>query len=318
MQQFIVKRGEDNQKLLNFVRKSLNNVSLSLIHMAFRKKDIKVNGIRKDKDYLIQQDDVIQVYLPDHLIQTEENTFQKTPITFEVVFEDDNILIVNKPAGLLVVEDSDEKVRTLANQVVNYYIEKGFYSPEQKGFIPAPVHRLDRNTSGLVIIAKNILTSQCLTTMFKNRQGLEKSYQALVKGIIDEPGEINLPLLKDAKKNTVKVVIGKGLTAQTLYSPVASYQDCTLLNIIILTGRTHQIRVHMQAIGHPVVGDAKYGDFTFNHSIKEKYHFENQFLHAQKLRFGKLNAPLEYLSFKEFEAPLTKTQKELLKNLSPN
>ena len=173
------------------------------------------------------------------------------------------------------------------------------------GFTPAPVHRIDRNTSGIVLIAKNILTSQELTRMFKERKNIVKTYTALVKGKTINKGVINKNLIKDGDKSLVRVCnSNEGLKAITLYETIEVIGEYSLLLVKIKTGRTHQIRVHFSSIGHPLIGDAKYGDFELNKFFKKKYLWENQFLHANEISFEDIEGPLSYLNNITISCPL--------------
>jgi 23S rRNA pseudouridine955/2504/2580 synthase len=177
------------------------------------------------------------------------------------------------------------------------------YNPNKElGFVPGPAHRLDRNTSGIVAFGKNHDTLTMLFDLFKNHDLINKHYLALVVGNVEKDKDvITAPLKKDEKNN--KVIVAKdGKSAQTVYKVVKRYDGYTLLDVTLLTGRTHQIRAHMSYINHPVVGDSKYGNFEANKEFKNKYHFANQFLHAYKIGFGDLKEPLTNLSRKEFAA----------------
>ena len=192
---------------------------------------------------------------------------------------------------------------------------KGEYDPKSDhGFIPAPAHRLDRNTSGLVCFAKNLPSLQELEDLFKEKEEITKEYKALVVGKFEGTKHIDAPLLKDQKTGLVRVSkLGK--SAETIAKSIGIYGNFSLLNVQILTGRTHQIRVHLASIGYPVVGDAKYGDFKVNKEVREKYKFENQFLTAYKLSFKNLKGHLIYLSGKSFEVKLPEDEERLLSQL---
>ena len=173
---------------------------------------------------------------------------------------------------------------------------------KEKGFVPGPAHRLDRNTSGLVVFGKNHNALTLLFDLFKNHDLINKHYLALVVGQVEkEKDTIDAPLLKDEETNTVRVA-KNGKTAKTVYKLVKKYDEYSLLDITLLTGRTHQIRVHIAYNKHPIVGDSKYGDFEANKIFKQKYGLSSQFLHAYKMGFGDLPAPLNNLSRKEFVA----------------
>lgn len=319
MKEYKISKQESNQRIDKFIKKCLPNAPLSLIYKVFRKKDVKVNGKRINNiQYIINEGDQIQIYIPDNALFESNEIKENIPVTFEVVYEDEHLLVCNKPVGLLVVEDAKEKINTLANQVISYLSLKGEYDPNsQKGFIPAPVHRIDRNTSGLVLVGKDLQTIQELTQLFKYHEQLEKEYIALVFGKVLKEGIVNSSLIKDEKTSLVRLAKSheKGLTALTKYKPLNYYNNSTLLSVSIETGRTHQIRVHMSSIGFPLVGDAKYGDFNANKMIKQKYGWQFQFLHAHRLKISGLSGELSYLNNKIFEAPLPKENKNLLEKL---
>ena len=312
---------EENQRIDKFVRKYLSEAPLSFIYKLFRKKDIKVNGHWVKQDYILKRDDVVSIYVKDEQLEefVKPKELQKETLKYPIIFEDENILIINKPRGLLVHGDSKEKRATLSNEVLNYLYYKGEYNPRvDHGFIPGPAHRLDRNTSGIVVFGKTLPALQQLEDLFKDKDDISKIYIALVYGKLDHKLIIDLPLLKDSDSGLVKVASFKdgAKSALSNVSPVSSIGDYSLVDVEIVTGRTHQIRVHLSSKGYPVVGDAKYGNFKINRLIKEEYGFENQFLHAYKLSFKEIKGPLSYLSGQTFKADLTKEEKELLKKLN--
>ena len=320
MKKYIVSSQESGQTLEKYVRKALSSAPLSFIYKLFRKRDIKVNGVRQNNKYVIKENDILEIYITD--AQVEEFESHKgfeadNEIEPLIVYEDANILAVNKPRGTLVQKDSNSGF-ALDDKVINYLIYKNEYNPnDQTAFTPGPAHRLDRNTSGLVLFGKNNQTLQYLFSLFKDHNHIEKHYLVLVIGTIDEDGEINIPLKKDEKANKVFPSSLKegGKTAKTIYKVVRKFKKYTLLDVTLVTGRTHQIRVHFAFIGHPVVGDSKYGDFALNDSFNKEYHFKNQFLHAYKIIFKDLIAPLEYLSNKEIRAEIGSNMKSILDSL---
>ncbi len=312
---------EANQRVDKYVRKYLNNAPLSFIYRLFRKKDVKISGHWVSIDYILKSDDVLKIYVTDQQLSELSKPRELTNATIlkSVVYEDENILIANKIKGLLVHGDEKEKTNTLANQVINYLISKGEYNPkETKGFVPAPAHRLDRNTSGLVIFAKNLPALQELEAMFKKREGIEKHYLALVVGCVEKDQLINIPLRKDAQAKMVKVdkLENGALEAKSKIHVQKRLKKYTLLDVQLLTGRTHQIRVHMNAIGHPVVGDGKYGDFKDNRFFKETFNYDSQFLHAYLLKFNGNQGLLAYLNGRAFESSLPEKELEILNVLS--
>ena len=312
----LVTSKDANQRVDKYLKKYLNEAPLSFIYKLFRKKDVKINKHWVKENYILQEGDELSIYVTNEQIKefNKPKQIEKVNLNHPIIFEDENILIVDKPRGLLVHGDQNEKSVTLANEVINYLYFKNEYDPKDKGFVPAPAHRLDRNTSGLVVFAKNLISLQQLEELFKDKDNIEKHYLALVKGVVDQKLEIDSPLLKDEKTGTVRVSKG-GKSALTFVEKVKIYGDFSLVDVQILTGRTHQIRVHLASVNHPVVGDSKYGDFKVNKEFKDLYGFENQFLHAYKLKFKKLDGRLSYLSNKEFVSKLPAVEEKLLKYL---
>ena len=317
MKKVIISSKEANQRVDKYLKKYLNEAPLSFIYKLFRKKDVKINGHWVKENYILNEGEELTIYVTDSQIEefNKPKEIEKVTLNHQIVYEDENLLITNKPRGLLVHGDEGEKKLTLANQVINYLYFKGEYDPKNDhGFIPAPAHRLDRNTSGLVAFAKNLVSLQELEELFKEKDEITKEYKALVVGKFEGERHIDAPLLKDEKTGLVRIS-KSGKNAYTIVKFAGNYGDFTLVNVQILTGRTHQIRVHLSSIGYPIVGDSKYGDFKVNKEIKEKYKFENQFLTAYKLSFKKIKGHLSYLSGKSFEIKLPENEEKLLTKL---
>lgn len=318
MREIIISQKEAGQRIDKYIRKYLSEAPLSLIYKTFRKKDIKINGHWVNIDYILKENDILRIYLSDATIEEYSQTKVIPNLTFSypILFEDNNVLMVYKPSGLLVHGDEKEKRVTLTNHVLSYLVQKGEYSPhDDHGFIPAPAHRLDRNTSGIVVFGKNMMALQALYELFQNKDGVIKKYLALVVGHLPKDGVINKPLIKDETKGLVRIAKKNEIgakTAVTEYHVLDYYQDYTLVEVRLLTGRTHQIRVHMASIGYPLAGDGKYGDFKANRQFKDKYQYENQFLHAYSLEFGKIEGYLSYLSGLCIKANLGKKEQEIL------
>ena len=315
-----VTKKDESQKIEKYVKKALSEAPLSFIYKLFRKKDVKVNGHWVKPEYVISSGEEIAIYITDLQLEEfkEKRDISKANLPYEIVYEDKNILLVNKPRGVLVHGDAKEKKHTLANDVINYLYFKGEYDPNlDNAFTPAPAHRLDRNTSGIVAFAKNLNALHSLEELFKDKVDIEKHYQALVVGELKEGMEISAPLKKDANTGLVKVTSIKdgGMPSLSIVKPLKHYSNYTLVDVNLVTGRTHQIRVHLSYKGYPVVGDSKYGNFEVNKLFKKDYHFENQFLHAYSLKFKEIKGPLEYLSNKEFKSQIPEYMGEILKKL---
>lgn len=308
---------EAHQRVDKYLRKYLSQAPLSFIYKLFRKKDVKINGHWVKENYVLNEGEELVVYVTDEQLEefNQPRKVEKVSLNHPIIYEDENILVINKPRGLLVHGDKDEQRVTLANEVLNYLYFKGEYDPkENQAFRPAPAHRLDRNTSGLVLFAKNLESLQILEDLFKDKEEIDKIYLALVKGHLDEVMMIDAPLLKDEKTGLVKIS-KQGKSALTRVEPYKYYDDLSLVKVQIFTGRTHQIRVHLASKGFPVVGDSKYGDFQLNKEFKDLYKFDNQFLHAYQIRFKNIKGKLSYLSNKTLTAPLPKKEEEILAKL---
>ena len=223
-----------------------------------------------------------------------------------IIYEDENLVIINKPRGLLLQQDGDTSHLSLDN-VVSKYLNK----------TAMPVHRLDKDTSGICVFAKNNKAADEMGKIFNDHSQIEKHYLTLVVGQITEDGVVDAPLRKsfERKKMVVAPLKSGAKPAITKYHPEKIFKEYTLLDISLLTGRTHQIRAHMSYIRHHVVGDIKYGDYKINNIFKREFGFENQFLHAYKLKFLDIKGPLNYLKNKEFSCNLPHELEEILKKL---
>ena len=311
-----------NQRIDKFLKRMLKDAPVSFLYKMFRQKDVKVNGKKANIDYILKEGDVVDIYLKEDLLNQfhKEALLRPVKADFPILYEDDNILVIDKPKGLLVHGDEGEKRITLQNMVLNYLKDKREWDPDSlTGFIPSPAHRLDRNTSGIVIFGKNLPALQELLTLFRERTQIEKRYTLLVRGTTSERGEINYPLIKDSNKKMVKVgTIQKGAKpALTRFHRIKSYTcGFSLVEAELLTGRTHQLRVHFAAIGHPIVGDSKYGDFKVNENFEKLYGLKNQFLHASYFKFDKIDGVLSYLSGKEFNSSLAEKEQKILSSIA--
>ena len=230
--------------------------------------------------------------------------------TFKVLYEDNHVLIVYKPAGLLVHEDKNESVNTLTNQVLSYLANKNELDLSRENtFMPGPVHRLDRNTSGIVIFGKTLAALQVLNEMIKQRHCIEKSYLTICKGKVNQKRNLKGYIVKLDDQAQVKLVSKDypgALTMETIVKPVKYNNDYSKVEVTLITGRMHQIRVHLSSIDHPIIGDRKYGDFELNKFVKKEFGLNHQLLHAYKIRFVKSFGILAYLQDKEIVCPVPK------------
>lgn len=309
-----ISENEGNQRLDKFLRKYLGNAPLSFIYKAIR-KDVKVNGKRKTREYLLEAGDEVSLYLTDQDLEKfrKVREHRKVKRTFGIAYEDENILAAVKPKNLLTHGDRTERRNHLTNQVIDYLIEKGDYVPRlEKTFVPAPVNRLDRNTTGLVLFAKKYPALQALTKMIRERGCIRKYYLTIVSGEMKEPLALEDRMEKDADRDLVRVTDrADGKLMKTFAEPLETARGFTLCRIEIETGRTHQIRVQLANAGFPIIGDAKYGSPRVNRDMKSRYRLTTQLLHAYQLEFGNCPAPFDYLNGKVVTAEPPKGFREI-------
>lgn len=305
MRSVTVEEKHSNMRIDKYLREIFPNLSFGAMQKALRKKDIKVNGIRIRQDYTVMPGDCLEIYIVDDILGgKDEKDGNKLKKGFVVVYEDANILIVNKEQGIPVHPDREQSSDTLIDLVQDFMKTKGDYTPgDPSSFPPALCHRLDRNTGGLVILAKNRQSLDIIIDKMETRE-IKKYYQCLVKGRMkNQNQQLKAYLQKDENKSKVFINDSKSpgsLEIITGYC-VLDYRtdiDVSRLEIELVTGRTHQIRAHLAHVGHPVIGDGKYGTNAVNRPLGAKF----QALWAYKIKFDFKNAGghLNYLNGREF------------------
>ena len=304
MKEFIINSNDAGQRLDKFIQKAVPRLPQSMMYKAIRNKRIKLNGKRAEISSRLQTGDLLQMYINDEFFDTAAETeFLSVPTALNIVYEDENILLIDKKNGIVVHEDNENTVDTLINRIKHYLYEKGEYDPDKENsFAPSLCNRLDRNTGGIVIAAKNAESLRVLNQKIKDRE-LEKLYLCITVGIPPKKKDtITAYLEKNAEGNTVKVTDKKTETNKTIittYKVLKTSGNLALLEIKLDTGRTHQIRAHMAHIGCPLLGDGKYGI----NRINKEYKIKTQALYSYKLKFSFTtdSGCLEYLNGKEFQ-----------------
>lgn len=303
MQKLTIGPNDAGRRLDRVLHAAYPSLSTVAIIKAIRTKNIRRNGKRCDPADRVEAGDEISLWLPDDLLAPREITLPPEELPDPIVlYEDENILLCEKPTGLVVHEDDRGTADTLIARITGYLIRRGEYDPTRENtFAPALANRIDRNTCGIVIAAKNAEALRILSEKIRDRE-IEKSYLCIVLGCPDPPrGTLRHVLLKDEKDKSVRVfdhTVPGGRTAVTEYETLAHSGPLSLLRCTLGTGRTHQIRAQLAAVGHPLLGDGKYGDFEQN----RRYHEKEQALCSYRLTFA-FTTPagcLSYLSGRTF------------------
>lgn len=305
MRTFIIKKNDAGQRLDKFLTKAVKGLPTSLMYKYIRTKKIKVNRKRTEQKYILLEGDVIDLFIRDEFFDSPEKdggAIERIEPKISVLYEDENIMLVNKRPGVVVHEDSEAKDNTLIMHIKAYLYRKGEYDPDkEQSFAPALCNRIDRNTGGIVLAAKNAAALRIMNEKIKNNE-ISKFYLCAVHGRMpQEKQTLKAFLIKDSATNTVKVYdkkVGAAKEIITKYRVISVKGDISLLEVELVTGRTHQIRAHMAHIGHPLLGDGKYG---VNKSDREKG-YKYQALYAYRLRFDFEgdSGELSYLRGKEF------------------
>ena len=304
MRTVIVNQNDANQRTDKFLMKYFKNMPQSMIYKAIRKKRIKINSKKCEINYMLKEGDRIDMYINDEFFENRTYEVDLKNIDYElnIVYEDENIMLVDKKPGVIVHDDESEKNKTLINYIKAYLYKKGEYNPDmENSFAPSLCNRIDRNTGGIVIAAKNAETLKIINEKIKNRE-LNKFYLCLVSGKLKEKQDVLKGyLVKNTDQNRVyihKTPQKDGKTIETKYRVLKEGNLTSLVEVELLTGRTHQIRAHFASIGHPLAGDGKYGTNEFNKKVGMK----TQALYSYKLTFDfKDENMLSYLNGKTFE-----------------
>lgn len=306
MQSIQIGERESGQRFDKYLKKLLSKAPSSFIYKMLRKKNIVLNGKKSDGSEKLNAGDEVKMFLSEETIAKFSSeplcAEEKYPCTLlDIIYEDEDILVINKPAGMLSQKAKAQDVS--ANEYIIGYLlkEHKITKDELAVFHPSICNRLDRNTSGLLIAGKTLKGLQNMAEQLQKRS-LEKYYCCLVRGKISKPQSIEGWLLKDEAANQVQIFseeVPKGKYIKTRYVPLKWYTDggqgeFTLLEVHLITGRSHQIRAHLASIGHPIAGDGKYGDKIVNQRFAKTYHIHSQLLHAWRMTLAdgrELKAP---------------------------
>ncbi|MCI8465010.1 MAG: RluA family pseudouridine synthase [Lachnospiraceae bacterium] len=319
MRELLVGEEGAGQRLDKYLQKYMSEAPKSFFYKMLRKKNITCNRKKCDGSERLSLGDKIQLFLSEETIEgfrREISAGKKLPTTkLDILYEDSQVLLINKPAGMLS-QRAEEKEPSLVEYLLGYLLASGQTTEEAlRSFRPSVCNRLDRNTSGLVTAGKTQAALRGLSALFKERT-VRKYYLCLVRGKVEKEGRLNGWLLKDEKTNQVTICQRDEEGAAricTVYAPLSYGKDVTLLQVELITGKTHQIRAHLAALGYPVIGDRKYGDGRWNRMYREKYGLTSQLLHAWRMEFPALSGALLGLSEKTEEAPIPEVFQRVLR-----
>lgn len=299
MKEYIIKNNEAGQRFDKYLKKILPNASSSFIYKMLRKKNITLDGHKASGTEILKIGSDVKIFFSDETfdkfsvdlsaLKTEYDALSKLTLSgLKIIFENDDILIADKPVNMLSQKSGISDI-SANERLIGYLISNSRLDFEEfKTFKPSVCNRLDRNTTGLILMGKSLKGSQYLSQILKERS-IEKYYRTIVAGEITSPQHIEGFLTKDKDRNIVKITDKKidetSTEIKTEYRPIKSNNNVTLLEVHLITGKSHQIRAHLASIGHPIIGDPKYGDEKLNNIFMRQYKVKTQLLHAYKVVF---------------------------------
>lgn len=325
MKEFTVAEKDNGIKFIKYLGKILSGANTSFIYKMLRKKNILLNDKKASGNEVLKAEDNIKLYFSDETYDkfsqkpSEEKDFHNTVAKGSmppIVYEDKNIIILNKPVGMLSQKSRDSDI-SLNEICLSYLIEKKEVTEESiRLYKPSVINRLDRNTTGLMIFAKTYVAANILSKALKERS-IHKYYKCVVVGTLRDETVLKGELKKDNETNKVTVTEynednPSETSIYTKINPIRSNDKYSLLEVLLITGKTHQIRAHLAYIGHPIVGDHKYGNSTINKEVSRKYGINSQLLVSYKIEMPKLPDELFEISEKTFEIDIPKEFEELV------
>lgn len=287
MQEFIITKNDSGQRLNKFLEKAVPLLPGGMMHKYIRRKRIKVNRKRTEVSYRLQEGDLVQLYINDEFLEKaeEDTAYLRAKPEMDVLYEDEHILLVNKAPGVVVHADDSGTADTLIARIQAYLFRNGAWNPEDEAsFTPALCNRIDRGTGGIVVAAKTAEALRVMNQKIRDRE-MHKTYLCAACGTLSpKQGEITGYILRHTDEHRVSVhrtQVKGSRTAVTQYRVLRETEELSLVECNLITGRTHQIRAHFAWIGHPLLGDSKYG----RNDMNRKYHRKTQCLCSYKLRF---------------------------------
>lgn len=328
MKEIQISQNEAGQRLDRMLGKYLREAPKSFLYKMMRKKNITLNGKKVQGSEVLAEGDIVKLFFSDDTlqkfqgssaVQTKTASVSRPRKKLDIIYEDDHILLINKPAGMLSQKAQPQDV-SLVEYLITYLLDNKSITEEQlQGFRPGVCNRLDRNTSGIVVAGKSIAGLQTMSSMLKDRS-MKKYYRCVVAGTMHGEKHLKGWLTKDRATNKVYISDTENpedpecKPIETSYRAVSSANGLTLLEVHLITGRSHQIRAHLASIGHPILGDTKYGHEKLNRKYRETHGIKYQLLHACRLEMpDQIEGKLEYLSGKVFEAKMPEIYGRLLK-----
>lgn len=305
MREVVITANDNNQRLDRFLKKYLAEATKGFIYKMVRKKNIVVNDKKANPEDMIFEGDVVKLYLSDETLDKFIGKPKKiySKLKPSIVYEDENVILINKDLGILSHGAGGDFEENIVDSMISYLIGTGEYVPRlENTFTPSICNRLDRNTSGLIIGAKNYESLKAINDNIKLRN-IERFYKTIVAGQVKNNDVFKAYLYKDEDNNRVVVKDEEfegSKEIETKINVLKSGRDYSVLEVELITGRTHQIRSQLASVGYPIIGDRKYGSKNVNEKLRRSIDLDNQFLHAYRIVFNGLGGNLAYLNGKEF------------------